>query len=98
MPTDRTRDDGDKWKRKQTKSVTCHLKTRKQRFFYSDGSKTLAWRDGEVSLSGDTQNLTGEGPGQAAQAEILVQMILRGPFKLKGYCDSPYRRKAFEER
>lgn len=72
------------------------MNTSKQGYFYSDGSKTLAQRGCEVSLCGDTLNPAGEGPGQAAQAELLDQMILRGPFKFKVFfCD---RRKACEER
>lgn len=56
----------------------------------------MAQRGCEVSLCGDTQNLTAEGPGQAAQAELLDQMILRSPFKCKGFFCA--RRKACEER
>lgn len=96
VPTDWRRDDGDKRKRKHTKSITFHLNISKLGFFCSDGSKTLAQRGCEVPLCGETQNLTGEGPGQAAQAELLDQMILRGPFRFKGFfC---VRRKACEER
>lgn len=75
-------------KKKTHKNITFHLNTSKQGFFYSDSGKTWAWRGCEASLCGDAQNLTGEGPGQAAPAELLDQMILRGLFRFKGFfCD-----------
>lgn len=60
---DRTRGNG-----YSLEGMKLHLNKRKTFFFYCEGDQTLekvSQGGCTLSVSGDTQNLTGQGPGQA---------------------------------